>query len=89
MPCEIQAGVHATILNSINEGVFAAGRDWRITSFNQEAEKITGISRERAIGRPRRETFRASICEGDCALRQTIESGMPVVRKPACRRNKA
>ena len=35
-----------TILDSINEGVFTVDRDWRITAFNQAAERITGVARQ-------------------------------------------
>jgi PAS domain S-box-containing protein len=71
--------VQATILDSITEGVFTVDRDWRITSFNRAAEKITGIPRERAIGQPCRDIFRANICERECRLRQTIETAAPVI----------
>ena len=81
MPVENEADVQATILDSITEGVFTVDGEWRITSFNRAAEKIIGISRERAIGQPCRDIFRANICEGECALRQTIESGVPVIGK--------
>ncbi|MBN1355220.1 sigma 54-interacting transcriptional regulator [bacterium] len=68
-----------TILDSINEIVFTVDLDWKITAFNRAAECITGIPRERAIGRPCCEVFRASICEKDCALRRTLSSGKPVL----------
>ena len=71
------------ILNSINEGVFTVDLDWRITSFNQAAQRITGISREDSIGRPCSEVFHANICENNCALRQTFETGKPVVNATA------
>jgi PAS domain-containing protein len=32
------------ILDSINEGIFTVDSDWRISSFNRAAQKITGIS---------------------------------------------
>ena len=68
-----------TILDSINEGVFTVDPDWRITTFNQAAEKITGVSREQAIGSPCCDVFRANICETDCPLRKTMHSGEPAV----------
>ncbi|MEW6359572.1 MAG: sigma 54-interacting transcriptional regulator [Planctomycetota bacterium] len=71
----------SVILDSIADGVFTVDQDWRITSFNRAAEEITGVSRDEAIGRPCCEVFRAEICEGECALRQTIETGRPVVSK--------
>jgi len=72
-----------TILDSINEGVFTVDRDWRITAFNQAAERITGVSRAQAIGSPCCDVFRASICEKNCALRRTMETGKPIVNATA------
>ena len=69
------------ILDCINDGVFTVDHDWIITSFNQAAEKITGIGSRDAIGRPCCEVFRANICESDCALRRTLETGTPVVNQ--------
>ena len=71
------------ILDSINEGVFTVGLDWRITAFNRAAERITGVTRQQAVGRPCCEVFRASICETGCALRRTMDSGSPVVNAAA------
>jgi PAS domain S-box-containing protein len=71
--------IQATILDSIIEGVFTVDSAWRITSFNRAAEEITGIPRKRAIGQPCRDIFRANICESECSLRQTIETGSPVI----------
>jgi PAS domain S-box-containing protein len=67
------------ILDSINEGVFTVDTSWRITSMNRAAESITGVAREDALGHVCSEVFRASICEGRCALRGTMESGKPTV----------
>lgn len=72
---------HDPILDSITEGVFTVDREWRISSFNRAAEKITGIPRERAIGKPCKDILRADICEGRCALASTMKSGKPVVSK--------
>jgi PAS domain S-box-containing protein len=69
--------VQSVILDSIADGVFTVDKRWRITSFNRAAERITGISRRDAIGRPCREVFRASICDDGCALRQTCRTGKP------------
>lgn len=69
------------ILESISDGVFTVDDDWRITSFNRSAEKITGIPREEAIGKPCSEVFRSSMCESDCALCQTLDTGKPVINK--------
>jgi PAS domain S-box-containing protein len=72
------------ILDSINEGVFTVDLDWRITSFNRAAEKITGIERDDAIGQPCKEVFRANICENSCAIERSLASGSPTVCSNVC-----
>jgi PAS domain S-box-containing protein len=67
------------ILNSIADGVFTVDEDFFVTSFNQAAEEITGVSLEEALGKQCCEVFRAEICEADCALKRTINTGKPLV----------
>ena len=69
------------ILDSIADGVFTVDAEFRITSFNRSAEKITGIKKEEAIGRHCWEVFRASICEKQCSMRHTMETGRPIVNQ--------
>jgi len=71
------------ILESISDGVFTVDKNWRVVSFNRAAEEITGIKREEAIGEMCSDVFRSSMCESDCALRETIKSGKPIIDK-AC-----
>jgi len=70
-----------SILESISDGVFTVDGDWRVSSFNRAAELITGIPREAAIGCRCSDVFRASMCETECALRRTMETGAAVVNK--------
>jgi PAS domain S-box-containing protein len=72
-----------TILSSIADGVFTVDRDWRITSFNCAAERITGVPAEQAIGRRCSDVFHADICERGCALRQTLETNSNLIEVPA------
>ncbi|MBA3035179.1 MAG: PAS domain-containing protein, partial [Desulfobacterium sp.] len=69
------------ILDSIADGVFTVDSDWRITSFNHAAEKITGIKKKEALGRHCWDVFRTSICEKACALRQTMETGRQIINQ--------
>ena len=69
------------ILDSIADGVFTVNKDWQITSFNKAAESITGVPKEEAIGRQCCDIFKASICENDCALRKTFESGQQIINR--------
>ncbi len=70
--------LYPLILDNIGEGVFSVDQDFHITSFNTEAERITGIPRSHAVGRKCYEVFRASICQTGCALAETIRSGRPL-----------
>lgn len=70
------------ILDSIADGVFTVDENWRITTYNRAAEQITGIPREKAIGQVCKDVLRADVCENDCALRHTMDTGEPVINKP-------
>lgn len=69
------------ILESISDGVFTVDEQWRITSFNRAAEEITGVPRKEALGKRCAEVFRSSMCGEDCALRQTLRTGKPIIGK--------
>ncbi len=76
-----QLGIADIILDSVNEGVFTVDHQWRITSFNRAAEAITGVSKAEAIGMRCCDVFRANICDSECALRFTMETGQSVFNK--------
>ncbi len=77
--CRIPSHVTEIILESISDGVFTVDHDWRVTSFNGAAENITGIPREKAVGKHCWEVFRSNMCESDCALRRTMKLGRALV----------
>jgi PAS domain S-box-containing protein len=70
------------ILDSITEGVFTINQDKIITSFNRGAEKITGFSRRKAVGKKCFEIFQTDICQEACALSRTLEVGKNVIDLP-------
>ena len=72
---------YKAILESISDGVFTVDDQWKITSFNRAAEVITGVSRTEAMGSFCSEVFRSSICGDQCALRQTLETGTPLINR--------
>jgi PAS domain S-box-containing protein len=72
-----------TILGSVADGVFTVDRQWRVTSFNKAAERITGIPASEAIGKKCRDVFHADVCEQRCALQRTLESGREIIDVPA------
>ncbi len=70
------------ILHSIADGVFTIDKNRRITSFNRAAQRITGFTREEAIGKPCYEIFHASICQNACALDEALKTGHEVIDRP-------
>ena len=81
MSDKTQNEVHNVILDSVREGVFTVDLDWRITSFNRAAEEITGIGRQEAVGKHCRDVLRADVCETDCTLAATMQTGKPIMNK--------
>jgi PAS domain S-box-containing protein len=73
--------IHEFILDSVAAGIFTIDLDHRIRFFNREAERITGVPREQAIGRFWSDTVRASDAERDCALDHALATGEPVTNR--------
>jgi len=71
----------ALILDNIADGVFTVDTQWRITSFNRAAERITGVPQSEAIGKPCSEIFHASICGKSCAIAHSISTGKPLTNR--------
>jgi PAS domain S-box-containing protein len=76
---QIPPHVTEIILESISDGVFTVDHEWRGTSFNSAAERITGIPREKALKKHCWEVFRSNMCETDCALSRTMQMGKTFV----------
>ncbi|MBW2056457.1 MAG: sigma 54-interacting transcriptional regulator [Deltaproteobacteria bacterium] len=69
------------ILDSIADGVFTINAEWEITSFNRAAEEITGFKAREAIGKYCFDVFRASICQTQCALRETMKTRKEITNR--------
>ena len=82
---EQKSGFHQThsdiILDNIIEGLFTVDENMIITYFNKAAEKITGIKKEEALGQFCFEVMRSNICEKNCALKCSLQTGKDVVDK--------
>jgi PAS domain S-box-containing protein len=59
--------------------VFTVNQQGQITSFNKAAERITGFSREDAIGQYCHEIFRSNTCFEACPLKHTAETAENIV----------
>ncbi|MDD5544311.1 MAG: sigma 54-interacting transcriptional regulator [Acidobacteriia bacterium] len=72
-----QADTLQAILNNISDGVMTYDSDFKITSFNQAAEEITGYTSAEAVGRSCKEIFRCSSCDTSCGLYTTMHTRVP------------
>ncbi|MGM0668343.1 MAG: sigma-54 interaction domain-containing protein [Gemmatimonadota bacterium] len=78
-----EAQFFETVLRCVADGVFTVDTNWKITSFNRAAERITGVPVDRAIGKRCSEIFHTDLCERGCPIRETLESGLEVIDRPA------
>lgn len=78
-----EAQFFETVLRCVADGVFTVDKDWRITSFNPAAERITGVPAKKAIGRRCSSVFHSDLCEQSCPIRETLETGSEVIDRSA------
>lgn len=69
------------ILDSVADGVFTVNNDMVITSFNKAAERITGMPVEKAIGQYCFDVLKSNICETDCPIRFSLNTGQEIIDK--------
>ena len=69
------------ILDSVADGVFTVDNDMVITSFNKAAARITGIPAEKAIGQYCFDVLKSNICETDCPIRFSLNTGQEIIDK--------
>jgi two-component system, OmpR family, phosphate regulon sensor histidine kinase PhoR len=63
------------IINSMADGVITVDGEMHITDLNRAAEKLTGFSRQEAMGRFCGEVLQSSLCGRECPLRTAMASG--------------
>jgi len=68
------------ILKTIPSGLFTVDLDRKITYWNKEAEEITGLKAEKAIGKDCLEAFNCEECKKRCVLLHH-EIGKPIYEK--------
>jgi len=78
-----EAQFFETVLRCVADGVFTVDTNWRITSFNRAAERITGVPVDRAIGKRCSEIFHSDLCERGCPIRETLETGLEIIDRSA------
>ncbi len=88
------------ILDSMTSAVVTVDKSGRITSFNRQAEELTGYPRSKAIGHLCHEIFKGRQCETSCGLKKlmarevegsiqwemdiTNRSGVPIPVRVSC-----
>jgi PAS domain S-box-containing protein len=60
------------ILNSLDEGVYTINTEWKITSLNKTAERITGFSEREVIGKICSDVFDTPLCRNSCPLKRLL-----------------
>jgi two-component system phosphate regulon sensor histidine kinase PhoR len=69
------------IIRSMADGVITVDEKLRITDLNLAAERLTGYSREEALGHFCGEILRSSMCGRECPLKVAMVSGEAVSRE--------
>ncbi|MBU2512802.1 sigma 54-interacting transcriptional regulator [bacterium] len=63
------------ILDSVSDGIFTVDNELKITSFNHGAEKTTGISRDKALGKHCWDVFKSNKCNSGCVVKKSLSEG--------------
>ncbi|MDZ7292126.1 MAG: sigma 54-interacting transcriptional regulator [candidate division KSB1 bacterium] len=61
------------ILASITDGLFTVDHEWRITSFNRAAERMTGFRESEVLGKFCSQVLKTDRCHEGCPLATTLE----------------
>jgi PAS domain S-box-containing protein len=69
----------AAILSSLAEGLFTVDHEWRITSFNRAAERITGWKEHEVLGKYCKHLFGSQRCIENCPLAETLKQSKPIL----------
>ena len=76
------------ILDSINDGLFTADLDLKITFFNKAAQELLGYTPNEVLGIHCSSILRCEACKLGCALKYTFNTGEPFSNYEAIIRNK-
>jgi len=63
------------IFDAIPVGIFTIDSNQTITSFNRMASELTGFSCGEAVGKPCSSIFRTDLCQTNCPLKSSINTG--------------
>ena len=66
------------ILDSLAEAVFTVDKEFKITFFNNVAEKLMGLKREEVLGEFCKNVFQSELCSISCPIANVLRSGKSV-----------
>lgn len=66
------------ILDSLAEAVFTVDKEFRVTFFNNVAEKLMGLKREEVLGEFCKNVFQSELCSITCPIANVLQSGRSV-----------
>jgi len=69
------------IIQSMAEAVITVDGNMRVTDFNKAAEKLTGYSRQEALGKVCGDVLHSSMCGRECPLKLAMSDGEAVSRE--------
>jgi len=76
------SGILEAIFDSVADGILTVDKEYRITSFNHGAEKVTGFRAAEAMGKHCFKILRADICQSECALKKAIRENQAFIKYP-------
>jgi two-component system phosphate regulon sensor histidine kinase PhoR len=80
LPSELADWPHF-IIQSIADGVITVDGEMHVTDLNRAGEKLTGYTRQEAVGRVCGEVLQSSMCGRECPLKIAMNSGDTVSRE--------
>jgi len=66
------------ILDSLAEAVFTVDKEFKVTFFNNVAEKLMGLKREEVLGEFCNKVFQSELCSISCPIENVLQSGKSV-----------
>lgn len=69
------------IVHSVGDGIFTVDRNWKITSFNRSAQRITGWREDQVLGKSCSEVFQSNICGKNCSIAESIYLGKNITNR--------
>jgi two-component system phosphate regulon sensor histidine kinase PhoR len=69
------------IIQSMADAVITVDGSMRVTDFNKAAERLTGFTREEALGKFCGEVLESSMCGRECPLKLAMSDGEAVTRE--------